>query len=72
MAKVDTREDLVAEGVYTLEEAARLLTVNVRTVYEYMDKGIIPWTKVGGRRKIPVVALRRYLARGLQCQTAVN
>lgn len=70
--KIDTRAELVAEGVYSLNETAKMLDVTVRTVYELMHNGAIPWVKVGRLRKIPKVALRRYLESNLHSTTAVN
>ena len=39
------------------KEAARLLSLSRSRVYELMDEGTIPSTRLGRRRVIPVAAL---------------
>lgn len=48
-----------AEGVATPDEAAAFLKMCRSTVYELMKKGVIPFTQIGRRRRIPWAALRK-------------
>jgi excisionase family DNA binding protein len=41
----------------TLKEAAAELGVSLTSVYRLMENRILPWTKIGGRRRIPRAAL---------------
>lgn len=44
------------------KEAARLLSLSRSRVYELMDEGLIPSTRLGRRRVIPVAALHDFAA----------
>ncbi|MBD5605187.1 MAG: helix-turn-helix domain-containing protein [Candidatus Eremiobacteraeota bacterium] len=61
---------LVADGVVTPKEAARLLGIGHSTLYELMSSGDIPVVQLRGSRKatfrrIPRLAITRYLAEHL-------
>ncbi len=45
----------------TTKEAAEYLTVSRRTVYREMDRNMLKWTMVRGRRRIRRSELDRYL-----------
>ena len=45
-----------------VEEAARLLGLSRSTIYEMMRSGELPSTHRGAARRIPVVALREWIA----------
>ena len=45
-----------------VEEAARILSLSRSTVYEMMDAGELPSVRRGAARRIPVAALREWVA----------
>jgi excisionase family DNA binding protein len=57
-----TNEELVADGLATVEEAARFLSVGRSTLYGLMDAGNLPHCKIGRSRRIPWQAVRRLAA----------
>ncbi|NNJ12002.1 helix-turn-helix domain-containing protein [Chloroflexales bacterium ZM16-3] len=46
-----------------VEEAARILSLSRSTIYEMMDAGELPSVRRGTARRIPVDALRAWVAR---------
>ncbi|GAB4428905.1 MAG: hypothetical protein OHK0015_12220 [Chloroflexi bacterium OHK40] len=46
-----------------VEEAARILCLSRSTIYELMDSGELPSVRHGAARRIPVAALRAWVAR---------
>lgn len=49
-------------------EAARLLGLSRSHVYELMASGTIPYLKAGRSRRVPVEALKQFIAEGLSAQ----
>ena len=58
--------DLVADGLMTVREAAGFLRLSRSTVYTIMDRGELPFVKLGRSRRIPRRALVALAARGLR------
>lgn len=52
-------EQLVEGGLVSIEDAMAFLSVGRSTLYELMDKGLLPWSKIGRSRRIPRRALVR-------------
>ena len=50
-------DSLVADGLVSVDEATTFLSVSRSTVYELMDKGLLPFAKIGRSRRIPKRAL---------------
>ena len=50
--------DLFAEGMLTIKEAAEHLRLNRATLYRAMERGELPYYKMGKARRIPRRALR--------------
>ncbi len=46
-----------------VEEAARMLSLSRSTIYEMLDSGELPSVRRGTARRIPVTALRAWVAR---------
>jgi excisionase family DNA binding protein len=46
-----------------VEEAARILSLSRSTIYETMDAGELPSVRRGTARRIPLAALREWVAR---------
>ena len=61
-----TRVELVADGLLTVREAMCFLHLSRSTVYQFMDRGELPFVKLGRSRRIPKRALVELAARGLQ------
>ena len=51
-------EILVSDGLVTIREAARFLSLSRSTLYQMMDKGELLYAKIGGSRRIPKQALK--------------
>ena len=58
-------EELMAEGLMTIEEAVAFSGLSRSTLYTLMNEGKLPYVKVASARRIPRVALKRTLAAGL-------
>ena len=50
-------EQLVLDGLVSIGDAMEFLRVGRSTVYELMDKGVLPYSKIGRSRRIPKRAL---------------
>jgi excisionase family DNA binding protein len=57
------QEQMVEPLLVRVEEAARILSLSRSTIYEMMDAGEIPSVRRGTARRIPVAALREWVAR---------
>ena len=61
--KVNVRElELIEGGFERAGDVARLLSVSRSTVYTLMDRGDLPYIKVGKCRRIPRDAVLAYVA----------
>jgi excisionase family DNA binding protein len=56
---MDEREQLVADGLATVAEGERFLSLGRSKLYDLMDAGELPYCKIGKSRRIPWEALRR-------------
>jgi excisionase family DNA binding protein len=54
--------EMVRDGVMEIGEAAAFTRTSKSTIYELMQNGILPYTRIRSRRRIPVKALRDLLA----------
>ena len=54
------RERLVSDGLATVNEAARFLSLGRSKVYDEMNAGRLVSCKIGGARRIPWRALREF------------
>jgi excisionase family DNA binding protein len=57
------QELMVEPLLVRVEEAARILSLSRSTIYELMDAGELPSVRHGTARRIPVAALREWVAR---------
>ena len=55
------RLDLMAEGLLDVKEAASFLRICRSKVYQLMDRQDLPYVKLGKARRIPKVAVKRYV-----------
>src|SRR5437588_4430407 len=51
------REQLVQDGLMTIREAAAFLRLGRSTIYGLMERGELPYARIGARRLIPRRAL---------------
>lgn len=61
-----TKTDLVADGLLSIEEACAFLSISRSTLYELMDQGELPFTKIGRSRRIPKRACIELAAKNLR------
>lgn len=54
-----------------VEEAARILSLSRSTIYEMMDAGELPSVRRGAARRIPVAALRAWVAQHTQATVTI-
>lgn len=59
-----------APVVYSAREAAAVLGVATRTVYQLANEGVLPHVRLGRRTLIPVDALNEWLAQQTKGGTA--
>ncbi len=59
-------EELVADGLFTVAEAASFLRVGRSSLYVLMDRGELPFVKIGRSRRIPRRAVIALAASGLR------
>jgi excisionase family DNA binding protein len=58
--------DILADGLQTVEAAADFLAVGKTTLYKAMERGELPYVKIGRARRIPRRALLNYAANNLR------
>jgi excisionase family DNA binding protein len=64
------KTDLVLDGLDRVGEAARFLKLSVSTIYGLMDRGDLPYVKLGKSRRIPHRAVVELAAARLVCRSA--
>ena len=60
-----SNQELVSDGLVTVREAARFLSLSRSTLYQMMDKGDLQYAKIGGSRRIPRQALKNLAGESL-------
>jgi excisionase family DNA binding protein len=65
MTGPDQAHALVADGLDTIKDAAAFLRISVASLYKMMDRGELPYVKIGRSRRIPRRALVELAARNL-------
>jgi len=65
MTGPDQAHALVADGLDTIKDAATFLRISVASLYKMMDRGELPFVKIGRSRRIPRRALVELAARNL-------
>ena len=58
-----TLEASIEPLLVRVEEAARILSLSRSTIYEMLDAGELPSVRRGAARRIPLAALREWVAR---------
>jgi excisionase family DNA binding protein len=61
-AKAGGQDVIMTQGLdeVTTTEAAQILGVSRPQIYKLLDKGLVPYRKVGSHRRIPAAALRAW------------
>jgi excisionase family DNA binding protein len=67
-AEKPQEQQLIEPLLVRVEEAARILSLSHSTIYEMMDSGELPSVRRGAARRIPVAALREWVARQYEAQ----
>ena len=57
---------LVEDGLLKIPEVARFLGLSRASVYQLMERGELPWVKLGRARRIPRRAVTQLAACGLR------
>jgi excisionase family DNA binding protein len=64
--RLDERLALVADGLLTIAETGAFLKLSRASVYNLMDRGQLPFIKVGRARRIPKRAVVQFAAQALE------
>jgi len=59
-------QELVGDGLMTIQDASRFLSVSRGFVYKLMEGGDLPYVKLGRSRRIPRRAVVELAGRSLQ------
>ena len=59
-------ESLVSDGLMRVQAAAQFLGLSRASVYQLMDRGELPWVKLGRARRVPRRAVVDLAARLIQ------
>lgn len=54
---MNTRTELVEDGLVTIREAGRFLNLSRTAIYGLMESGLLPYVKLGRSRRVPKRAL---------------
>ena len=54
---IGSSEDLFEEGLLSVQEASKYLSISKSKLYSLMDAGELPYVKIGKARRIPKRAL---------------
>jgi len=65
MGNKDQAQKLVADGLDKVKEVAAFCKISVATLYKLMERGELPYTKIGRSRRIPHKAVVELAARNL-------
>lgn len=58
-------DPVLTEGVMTVRDACRFLSIGRTQLYQLMKSGRLPWVSLGSCRRIPRRAVMQLLADGL-------
>lgn len=61
--------DLLAEGLFSVEETAKFLSLSKRTIFRLMETGELTWCHIGSSRRIPRLAAKALAAKRLYLGT---
>jgi excisionase family DNA binding protein len=65
MLERERKQAIVADGLCSVPDAAQFTGLSRSTLYGLMDKGEIPFCKIGKNRRIPRAALVELAAKSL-------
>jgi excisionase family DNA binding protein len=61
-----THDELIAEGLVSLEEAMRFLSISRPTLNRLLNQGVLPTVRLVTTRRIPRKALLDFAARSVE------
>ena len=59
---MNREEQLVADGLQRITDAAKFLGISRSLVYRLIDSGALPTVRIGRSRRIPIRAVREFAA----------
>ena len=59
------KEEIVSEGLLCVSKVAAFLGVSRTTIYQLMERGELPWVKLGRARRVPRRAVIELAAKNL-------
>ena len=62
LSRMDAHTDTAARYAYSLDEAARSISLSRRTLYQLIDAGMLRTVKLGRRRLVPREELERLVS----------
>ena len=62
MAPIDERCEVVADGLLRISDASKFLGLSRSKLYQLMDRGELPFTKIGRSRRVPRKAVVEFAA----------
>ena len=65
-------DGMLSEGLVSVSQASKLLSLSRSTLYSLMDKGELPYVKLGRARRISKKALSELITRNVQGGWAVG
>ena len=65
MAPIDERREVVADGLLRISDASKFLGLSRSKLYQLMDRGELPFVKIGRARRIPRRAVIRLASEAL-------
>lgn len=63
---MNSNTDTASDGLVSVTKACAFLDVGKTTIYRMMDDGVIPYTMLGGRRRIAWATLREIRERAIR------
>lgn len=63
--QIMTKQELLAGGLEKVSRAAKRLGINRNTLYEWIQRGQVPYTFINGGYRIPSLAVDNMLLDGL-------
>ena len=61
-----THDELIAEGLVSLDEAMKFLSISRPTLNRLLDQGVLPTVRLVATRRIPRRALLDFAARSVE------
>jgi excisionase family DNA binding protein len=67
-----TNDEVVADGLQRISEAARFLGISRSLLYRLINNGVLPTVRIGRSRRIPIRSVRDFAARNLMAVSSLE